>query len=46
LGSKRRLWEELRVMFATYTLASMCELLEALFYGVQKPRPRFAWDSS
>lgn len=46
LGSKRRLWEELRVMFAAYTLASMRELLEALFYGVQKPRPRFVLDSS
>ena len=46
LGSKRRLWEELRVMFAAYALASMRELLEALFYGVQKPRPCFALDSS
>jgi hypothetical protein len=46
LGSKRRLWEEFRVMFIAYALASMRELLEALFYGVQKPRPRFALDSS
>ncbi len=46
LGSKRRLWEQLRVMFAAYALESMRELLEALFYGVHKPHPLFALDSS
>lgn len=46
LGSKRRLWEELRVRFAADTLASLRELLEALVYGVHKPRPRFVLDSS
>jgi hypothetical protein len=46
LGSKRRLWERMRSMFEEYDLASMRELLEALFYGVKKPRPIFAIDSS
>jgi hypothetical protein len=46
LGSKRRLWERMRSMFEEYDLASMRELLEALFYGVKKPRPVFAIDSS
>lgn len=46
LGSKRLLWERLRSLFYDYTLESMRELFEALFYGYQKPRPIFALDSS
>jgi hypothetical protein len=46
LGSKRLLWERLRALFYTYALASMRQLLEALFYGLQKPTPVFAVDSS
>jgi hypothetical protein len=46
LGSKRLLWERMRALFYDYTLESMQELFEALFYGCQKPRPIFALDSS
>lgn len=46
LGSKRLLWERLRSLFYDYTLESMRELFEALFYGYQKPRPIFDLDSS
>jgi hypothetical protein len=46
LGSKRRLWERMRAWFSAYALASMRQLLEALFYGVKKPIPIFASDSS
>lgn len=46
LGSKRLLWERLRALFYTYALVSMRQLLEALFYGLQKPTPIFASDSS
>ena len=46
LGSKRLLWERMRALFYDYALASMRQLLEALFYGLQKPPPRFASDSS
>lgn len=46
LGSKRLLWERLRALFYDYTLQSMQELLQALFYGYHKSRPIFALDSS
>ena len=46
LGSKRLLWERLRALFYDYALASMRQLLEALFYGLKKPTPIFALDSS
>jgi hypothetical protein len=46
LGSKRLLWERLRSLFYTYRLASMRELLEALFCGLEKPRPILSLDSS
>jgi hypothetical protein len=46
LGSKRLLWERMRALFYDYHLDSMRELLEALFYGFEKPRPIFAVDSS
>jgi hypothetical protein len=46
LGSKRLLWERMRALFYPYALASMRQLLEALFYGLKKPAPIFAVDSS
>jgi Transposase DDE domain len=46
LGSKRRLWERMRALFSDYALESMRHLFEALFYGLQKTAPIFAWDSS
>jgi hypothetical protein len=46
LGSKRLLWERLRALFYDYTLESMRQLLEALFYGVKKPTPLLMADSS
>jgi hypothetical protein len=46
LGSKRLLWERMRALFYAYALTSMRQLLEALFYGLQKPTPLFASDSS
>ena len=46
LGSKRLLWERMRALFYAYALTSMRQLLEALFYGLQKPTPIFASDSS
>lgn len=46
MGSKRLLWERMRALFYDYTLESMRQLLEALFYGLQKPQPLFASDSS
>ena len=46
MGSKRLLWERLRALFYDYALASMRQLLEALFYGLKKPTPIFALDSS
>src|SRR6266700_3364005 len=39
LGSKRLLWERMRALFYDYRLASMRELLEALFYGFEKSHP-------
>ena len=46
LGSKRRLWEKMRALFYHYALVSMRPLFEALFYGLRKPAPIFAVDSS
>jgi hypothetical protein len=46
LGSKRLLWERMRALFYAYALQSMRQLLEALFYGLKKPNPIFASDSS
>ena len=46
LGSKRLLWERMRALFYDYALESMRQLLEALFYGLEKPRPSFALHSS
>jgi hypothetical protein len=46
LGSKRLLWERMRALFFDYALASMRQLLEALFYGLKKAAPIFADDSS
>ena len=46
LGSKRLLWERMRALFYDYALESMRQLLAALFYGLEKPQPSFALDSS
>jgi hypothetical protein len=46
MGSKRRLWERMRAIFYDYALESMRQLLEALCYGLKKPAPVFAVDSS
>src|SRR3989454_1262110 len=46
LGSKRRLWERMRALCYDYALGSMRHLLEALLYGLKKPNPIFAVDSS
>jgi hypothetical protein len=46
LGSKRLLWERMRALFYDYALESMRQLLEALFYGLQKAKPIVAVDSS
>ncbi len=46
LGSKRLLWERMRALFYDYALESRRQLLEALFYGLEKPRPSFALNSS
>ena len=46
LGSKRRLWERMRVLFYDYVLDSMRHLFEALLYGWKKTAPILAVDSS
>jgi hypothetical protein len=46
LGSKRLLWERMRALFYAYALESMRQLLEALLYGLKKPQPIVAIDSS
>jgi Transposase DDE domain len=46
MGSKRRLWERMRAIFYDDALESMRQLLEALCYGLKKPAPVFAVDSS
>lgn len=40
LGSKRLLWERLRGMFHDYRLRSLREIYQALYYGMDRPRPR------
>src|SRR5437870_2398471 len=46
LGSKRLLWERMRSLFYAYRLESMRELLEALWYGIEKHRPILTMDTS
>src|SRR2546422_7290002 len=46
MGSKRLLWERMRALFYAYRLDSMRALFEALFYGVEKPRPILSIDTS
>ena len=46
LGSKRLLWERMRALFYDYRLESMRALFEALFYGLEKPRPLLRLDTS
>ena len=46
LGSKRLLWERIRSLFYAYRLESMRELLEALWYGFEQPRPILTIDTS
>ena len=46
LKYQRLLWERMRALFYTYALESMRQLLEALVYGLKKPQPSFAFDSS
>ena len=46
MGSKRLLWERLRALFYAYRFDTMRELLEALLYGFEKPRPSLRFDSS
>ena len=46
LGSKRLLWERMRALVYDYSLESMRALFEALFYGLEKPRPLLIIDTS
>ena len=46
LGSTRLLWERRRALCYDDALASMRQRLEALFDGVEKPRPSFALHAS
>jgi hypothetical protein len=46
LGSKRMLWERVRVLFYDDAFASMRPLFEALFYGFKKSSPIIAIDSA
>jgi hypothetical protein len=46
LGSKRLMWERMRALFYMYRLDSMRELLEALWYGVEKTPPILTLDTS
>jgi hypothetical protein len=46
LGRKRLWWERMRTLFDDDALASMRQLLEALFDGLKKPNPIFGLDSS
>lgn len=45
-GSKRLLWEKMRALFFDYTLVSMQQLFEALYYGLKKSAPILDIDSS
>jgi hypothetical protein len=46
LGSKRLLWERMSALLYDDALESMRQLLDALFYGLKKPSPSVAADSS
>ena len=46
MRSKRHLWERMRSLFYDYRLDSMRALFEALFYGLEKPRPLLTLDAS
>ena len=46
LGSKRLVLERRRALFSPYALASIRQLLEALFYGLQKPPPVLSLDAT
>ena len=46
LGSKKMLWERIRSFFREYIVYSMREILEALYYGYERPRPVLTFDSS
>jgi hypothetical protein len=45
MGSKRRLWDEMRHLFHSFAFSSMCQLLEAMLKGFVKQKPTLA-DSS
>jgi hypothetical protein len=38
LGTKRRMWEDIRSLFIGYSVGSMEEILKALFYGFKKEK--------
>jgi hypothetical protein len=42
MGSKRRLWDEMRHLFHSFAFSSMCELLEAMLAGIVKQKPILA----
>jgi hypothetical protein len=39
MGSKRRLWDEMRHLFHSFAFSSMLELLEAMLQGIVKQKP-------
>jgi len=39
LGTKRRMWEDIRSLFIGYSVVSMEEILIALYYGFEKQKP-------
>jgi hypothetical protein len=46
LGSKRLMWERMSALLYDYIFESLCQLFEALLYGVKKSSPIVAMDSS
>jgi len=46
LGTKKMLWERMRSFFREYTVSSMREIFEALYYGYERPRPVLIMDTS
>ena len=46
MGSKKMLWERMRSFFREYIVSSMEEILKALAYGYERPRPVLTMDSS
>ena len=44
MGSKRRLWDEMRHLFHSFVFSSMGELLEAMLRGIVKQKP--IWENS